>query len=267
MRPSAVLILPAFWAGFASAQVSATPLPPSVPQAAFVGFVTDSAFHKPVYSVDVRLYFIDSSGTNRAAPGVPDVFIDTLRSRIAVSDSIGYFTFWHLATGRYLMQARRIGFNPIEAVVTVDSETILHDFGVEPLVPMLAKVEVHAISHAEARLEARLDRVGFTSRYKFRDCSCVFVRRVDIERRQPQTLREILQTYGVHQEAEFQIDKMPVDYQDIEDYPADLIAGVEIYRHNRPIEYDATRRGPTLLSAGGQANLMRPLVIIWTWIP
>ena len=46
-----------------------------------------------------------------------------------------------------------------------------------------------------------------------------------------------------------------------------MIAGIEIYRHNRPTEFNRTRRGPTLLQPGGNANLMGATVVIWTYPP
>jgi len=78
---------------------------------------------------------------------------------------------------------------------------------------------------------------------------------------------DILSTYGIHEQAEFIMDRMPVDYDLLRDYPADLVIGVEIYRHNRPTEFNGTRRGATIMSSGGMSNLMMPQVLIWTFIP
>jgi hypothetical protein len=47
------------------------------------------------------------------------------------------------------------------------------------------------------------------------------------------------------------MDRMPVDYELLRDYPADLVIGIEIYRHNRPTEFNGTRRGATIMSSGG----------------
>jgi len=63
------------------------------------------------------------------------------------------------------------------------------------------------------------------------------------------------------------IDRMPVDYETLRDYPAGLVIGVEIYRHQRPQEFNMTRAAPGILSPGGQAAGMSALVVIWTYIP
>ena len=39
----------------------------------------------------------------------------------------------------------------------------------------------------------------------------------------------------------------------LRDYPADLVIGVEVYRHGRPTEFNGTRRDPGLMSPGGMA--------------
>ena len=115
-------------------------------------------------------------------------------------------------------------------------------------------------------MKERLDRVGFSTRYHSGE-SGTFVSRADILRRKPLTVADILSTYGIHDDAEFIMDRMPVDYDLLRDYPADLVVGVEIYRHNRPTEFNGTRRGATVMSAGGMRNLMTPQVVIWTFIP
>jgi hypothetical protein len=183
-----------------------------------------------------------------------------------VSDSSGYFAVWRLAPGRYLMHTRRIGFNPVEAFITVDSETVLHDFAMEPLVSILSKVEIHDVSTAS--LSRRLDRVGFLTRKKFNGGEGTFITPADMERFRPNTLRDILSRYGIYRDGpDFRLDKMVITYEDIQDYPAEMIAGVEIYRHGRPIEYNMTRSGPNLLQPGGGAFQSQLLVLIWTYIP
>ena len=84
---------------------------------------------------------------------------------------------------------------------------------------------------------------------------------------QPETLGDILSRYGLRKSADYRLDRMALGYDDIADYPADQIAGIELYRHTRPIEFSGTRGGANLMSAGGMGNLMRPLVLIWTYIP
>jgi hypothetical protein len=53
----------------------------------------------------------------------------------------------------------------------------------------------------------------------------------------------------------------------LRNYPADLVIGVEIYRHGRPTEYNMTPRVPSMLSPGGAAAARRVMVLIWTYIP
>ena len=161
------------------------------------------------------------------------------------------------------MNVRRIGFAPVEAIVTVDTNTVLYDFAMNPVLPLLAKVEIKAIG--TDRVGRRLDRVGFTSRAMFGIGQ--FIKPAEIAKRQAQTLRQLLDVYGLRESAEYVFDRMPLDYSDIQDYPAELIVGIEVYRHGRPIEYNMTRRGPNILDAGGQANIMRTLVVIWTYNP
>ena len=162
------------------------------------------------------------------------------------------------------MNVRRIGFAPVEAIVTVDTSTVLFDFTMTPVLPMLAKVEIRA-TPSNSRANRRLDRVGFTNRTHFEHGT--FVKPDEILKRRAQTLRDILDVYGLRESAEYVLDRMPLDYYDIQDYPAEMIAGVEIYRHGRPMEFNMTRRGASIMDRGGQANLMRPLVVIWTFIP
>ena len=103
---------------------------PSAPPGAFVGHFKSSLNGTAIELVDVRLFFIDSTRevTTPAGEKMVDTFVDTTRSRLAATDSTGYFAIWRVQPGRYLMQSRRIGFEPIQAVVAIDSQTVLHDF-------------------------------------------------------------------------------------------------------------------------------------------
>lgn len=269
MRRSATsLVLQLAFAGALAAQTPAGAPAASVPAGAFVGFLKSTIESVPIRLADVRLFYIDSTKEITGPLGVKmlDTFVDSLRSRVAASDSAGFFAVWRLPPGKYLMTVRRIGFNPIEAFVTVDTETVLHDFAMEPIVALLNKVEIHETS--TTALAKRLDHVGFLNRKKFNGGEGTFVTPGDIEKYKPQTLRDILQRYGIFEySADIQFDRMPLDWLDVQDYPAELIAGVEIYRHGRPVEFNATRRGPSLLSAGGTAFAAKYLVVVWTYIP
>lgn len=218
----------------------------------------------PIQLADLRLYFIDSTRTIRGLLGIEtvDTYVDTARSRLAATDSTGFFAIWRLAPGRYWMHARRIGFSPIEAFVTIDSLTVLHDFEMPPIPALLSKVEIRDLSSTS--LARRLDRVGFLGRKKFHGGEGTFLMPTDWERSKPQTVRDILSRYGIFSaDVDLLMDRMPLDYLDVRDYPAELIAAVEIYRHGRPAEFNGTSAGPTAF----RSARIRPLVVIWTHIP
>ena len=111
----------------------------------------------------------------------------------------------------------------------------------------------------------RWSRNNWTAR-AFLGLAATFVDRAEILRRKPQTVADILSVYGIYS-GTFLLDRMPVDYETLRDYPAGLVIGVEIYRHQRPQEFNMTRAAPGILSPGGQAAGMSALVVIWTYIP
>jgi len=236
------------------------------PRAGFIGKVWNSLDSTGVRSADIRLMFVDSLHriSTRSGGDSLEIFVDTLRSRVGITDSVGNFAIRQLRAGRYLMEVRRIGFAPLSGVVIVDTTVLSTVLKMDVVSRLLATVKVTAVSND--RVKERLDRVGFLNRYRSGG-SGTFVNRADILRRKPLTVADILSTYGVHDQAEFIMDRMPVDYELLRDYPADLVIGIEIYRHNRPTEFNGTRRGATIMSAGGMANLMTPQVLIWTFIP
>jgi hypothetical protein len=238
------------------------------PPGAFVGVIKNSIDSTRVRSADVRLFFIDSGHVvqDPTAGSSIETFIDTTRSRLGFSDSTGAFAIWRLAAGKYLLNVRRIGFNPVEGIVTVDTGTVLFDFTMTPVSQMLSKVEItEAATNSASR---RLETSGFNRRSHAEMGQ--YIRQPEMMKRQPQTLRDILEAYGLRESADYMLDRMPLEYEDIQDYPAEFIAGIEIYRHNRPVAVNMTRggaprRGQAAPSA--QALFMRPLVMIWTAIP
>jgi len=236
------------------------------PRAGFVGKIWNSLDSSAVRSADIRLMFVDSirKVTARRGGDSLEIFVDTLQSRVGITDSVGNFSIRQLRAGRYRMEVRRIGYAPLNGVVIVDSTIISTLLKMDVVSQLLATVRVTAVSND--RVKERLDRVGFLNRYRSGG-SGTFVNRADILRRKPLTVADILSTYGIHEQAEFIMDRMPVDYDLLRDYPADLVIGVEIYRHNRPTEFNGTRRGATIMSSGGMSNLMMPQVLIWTFIP
>ena len=114
-------------------------------------------------------------------------------------------------------------------------------------------------------MKERLDRYGFVNRSHL-GLAATFIERAEILRAKRQNVGELLSTYGIH-DGNIMLDRMPFDYESVQDYPAELVIGIEIYRHSRPTEFNGTRRGAGALSPGGQAASMRPLVVIWTFIP
>lgn len=232
-------------------------------RAVFTARLTNTLDNSPVRSADVRLIFVDSARAIAGNKDSVEIFADTARSRLGVSDSTGTFAIRRLAAGHYLMHIRRIGFEPIDGYLTVDTGTVQTTFAMTATSQVLSKVTI--TETAVDVVKQRLDRNGYLSR-SHSGLAGTFIDRNEILRRQPQTVADILSAYGVH-DGEFQLDRMPVDYEDLRNYPADLVIGVEIYRHGRPTEYNMTRRSPGILSAGGAAASRQVMVLIWTYIP
>jgi hypothetical protein len=237
---------------------------PPAARAIFTGRLTNSLDSTPVRSADIRLVFVDSARAIAGNKDSVEIFADTARSRVGVTDTSGTFTMRRLAEGHYLMHIRRIGFEPIDGFLTVDTGTVQASFTMQVMSRVLSKVTV--TESAVDVVKQRLDRNGYLSRSRM-GLAATFIDRKEILRRQPQTVADILSAYGIHDSGEFQLDRMPVDYDVLRDYPADLVIGVEIYRHGRPTEYNMTRRGPSMMSRGGSAASMQPMVLIWTYIP
>jgi len=234
-----------------------------VGRAIFTGRITSSIDSTPVRSAEIRLVFVDSGRTIGGNKDSVEIFADTARSRVGVTDSTGRFAIRRLAEGHYLMHIRRIGFEPIDGFLTVDTGTVQAGFSMQVTSRILSKVTV--TEKAVDVVKQQLDRDGFISR-SHSGASGTFIDRQEILHRQPQTVADILSAYGIH-DGEFQLDRMPVDYDLLRDYPADLVIGVEIYRHGRPTEFNMTRRGPTIMRSGGAAASRQVMVLIWTYIP
>jgi hypothetical protein len=235
-----------------------------VPTGRFLGHVLSTIDSTPVRTADIRLLFIDSARTVSTRRGDSlEIFIDSSRTRIGVSDSTGGFVIRRLREGRYLLQIRRIGFAPLEGVVIADTGAVGDVFSMAPTSQLLSKVVITETS--VDRVKQRLDRVGFIDRSHTGE-SGLFVQRADVLRLKRDRLEDLLASYGIHS-GDVMLDRMPLDYEDVRDYPTDLVVGVEIYRRGRPTEFNMTRRGPNALSPGGQSFLARPLIVVWTFIP
>jgi hypothetical protein len=235
------------------------------PTAAFLGRIISNLDSTPVRSADIRLVFIDSvrQVRNRNGSDSLEVFADSNRARVTVTDSVGAFAVRRLAAGRYLFHIRRIGYEPAQGALVVDTGSISTTISLTVVSRVLAKVVVTETS--VDRVKEKLDRNGFISRSHL-GVAATFVQRSDILRAGRQTLGDLLAIYGIYDGA-IMLDRMPFDVASVRDYPADLVIGMEIYRHSRPTEFNMTRRGANIMDPGGMANSMQPLVVIWTFIP
>ena len=229
--------------------------------AAFVGRMISSLDSTPVRQADVRLIFIDSVRQIRSRAGSDslELFTDSARTRVTVSDSTGAFAIRRLPAGRYLLHVRRIGYQAMQGAVVVDAGTVSATIALEVVSRLLAKMVVTETS--VDRVKQRLDQNGFLMRSRL-GVAATFVERKDILRWQRRTIGELLSMYGIH-DGNVMLDRLPFEFEFVRDYPADLVIGMEIYRHSRPTEFNGTRRGPTALSGAAE----QPLVVIWTYIP
>jgi hypothetical protein len=236
------------------------------PTGAFIGRIISSLDRTPVRSVDIRLGFVDSSRLVRTARGVDslEAFIDSSRSRVGASDSAGKFAIRRLAAGHYFFTLRRIGFAPLQGGLSVADGDIGGTLTMQVTSTLLSRVTITESS--VDKVKQRLDWQGFTTRYH-EGIGGTWIQRPEILRRQAQNVAEILDAYGIHGPGDYQIDKMPTDYDALRDYPAELVIGIEIYRNNRPVEFNMTRNVRSSFQPGGQSALMQPLVLIWTYIP
>jgi hypothetical protein len=240
----------------------------SAPRRKFVGEIKSLTTARPVTGADVRLLFIDSVKTTGNAPGTraEEAFIDSTRSRVGVTDSTGAFTIRDMTPGHYLVNVRRLGFEPFEGLLTLDTATVEMELAMTQVDAILPAVRITASS--VNKVTERLDRMGFTERSRM-GTSGRFVDRAEILRRRPVRITDLLETYGLHENANVEIDRMPADWSVLRDYPPDLVIGIEIYRRHGalPAEYNRTLNGPIIMAAGGFEAMMAPTVLVWTFIP
>jgi hypothetical protein len=229
------------------------------PRGAFAGRVRSSVDSAPARSVEIRLAFIDSA--KKLAGDSLEIFVDSTRTRIGVTDSSGAFVIRKIAAGHYLMRMRRIGYEPLEGALTVGADTVRADFTMQVVSQTLAQVTI--TETGTDVVKTRLDRVGFVTRSHY-GTSGTFLDRKDILRKRRDTLGELLSAYGIYG-GNVVLDRMPLDYEDVRNYPAELVIGIEIYRHNRPTELNSTRRSSdNVFRTGGMPG---PTVLVWSYIP
>lgn len=241
---------------------------------ALIGHVVSSIDSAPASSVELRLLFVDSSKTAKTRNGDSlEVFLDSLRTRVAVTDSTGAFAIRRVERGHYLFRLRRIGYQPMDGVLTVGDDTLAVRFVMEVASKLLATMKITETSVDVVRMKEKLKRLGWVTRSHL-GIQHTFVDRAEVVRRQRDRVGDILSAYGITH-ADYLLDRMPLSYEDIRDYPAELVVGIEIYRRSRPVEFSRLRfvEQPRFAvpPGGGTPSTMggtqKPLVVIWTYIP
>jgi hypothetical protein len=235
---------------------------------AFSGLVISKRDSQPVPLAEVRLTYVDSvhaTHVGRVETGA-DIFIDSTRTRLATTDSIGAFMIRQMLPGRYMLRVRRLGYAPTEGVVSVDSASLLSLIPLEETSHALATVRIN--ERAFTGLDKVLQQSGFNERSHMGNRS-IFITRKQILERNALTIRDILSRYGFS-DADVILDRMPVAFFDVENYPADNVGGIEIYQHSRPLEFARIPRAfNTDLGHIGVTAYQpsRPTIVIWTFFP
>jgi hypothetical protein len=152
------------------------------------GTVASILTTRPVPLADIRLSWIDSTHADK------EFFVDSAKSRIAMTDSAGAFAFRNLLPGHYLVNVRRIGFTPFEGFMTVDTAAMDMELALDQVMTILPPVRI--TESATNKVTERLDRVGFTSRSRM-GFSGSFVSRKDIIDKHPVDLQHMLIKLGL----------------------------------------------------------------------
>lgn len=167
-----------------------------------------------------------------------------------------------------IINIRRLGLEPFQGLLNVDTGVVELSLTMTQSLNTLPAMRI--TESAVDRVKQALEKNGYVSRSGL-GIAKTFVDRADVLRRKYQWFAEILATYGIHPEdnPSLLLDNVPVTFDLLANYPAELVIGVEIYRHNLPIEFSTQRPGAPALdpSGHGQRDIMRPTVIIWTFIP
>ncbi|MEP6622507.1 MAG: carboxypeptidase-like regulatory domain-containing protein [bacterium] len=150
----------------------------------FIGIIKSSTTGQPVQAADIRLSFLDSVHVSRDADGQQhsEVFVDSVRSRVAATDPAGTFTMRGITRGRYMVQVRRIGFEPFEAALALDTTTVEMELTMTQVARLLPRVVV--TTDAMTRVAEKLERTGFAYRRKGSGGGR-FIERSDILRMHP----------------------------------------------------------------------------------
>ncbi len=228
------------------------------PPAAFTGFVGSMQTGQPVSVADIRLVYVDSARVaGTTAVSINDVFVDSARSHAAMTDDSGHFAMRGVAAGHYLIQVRRIGFAPFEGLLTIDTATVDMELALDQQVTMLPRVTV--TSSSLDRVTTKLNNVGFLSRSRM-GTSGKFIDRASILQQRATYVTDVLEKYGIGPDANIIIDRMESDWDNLRDYPLDLVIGIEIYnrRGSLPTEFDHTSSGNLAFGQVDGASVSRP---------
>jgi hypothetical protein len=235
--------------------------------ARFTGIIASIRTTQPIPDADVRLIYVDSVHQGRAPDGsLGEVFVDSMRSRVGITDTSGRFTIRDVAAGHYMINVRRIGFEPFEGLLTIDTAAVEMELGMNQMSALLPPIRI--TTSAVNRVTERLDRVGFITRSHMGTAGR-FIDRAEILRRKPVYLTDILRTYGLSMSDNYTLDRIPMDWSELENYPLDLVIGVEIYprRGTMPVEFSGTSRGRLTFTNDRGTPIRQANVLIWTFVP
>jgi hypothetical protein len=232
------------------------------PTGAFYGRLLSAEDSSTIPMAEIRLLRIDSTRKVRTSFGTDsvEIFVDSTRSRVSTTDASGEFAIRQLAAGRYLMQIRRLGYAPLQGVTAVDTGIVRAAFALQRTSQLLATMTVKESAIDKPR--RILDDAGFTARSHFSGGQ--FLDRQLILKRDARTVGELLRYYNVT-DGDFILDRLPIRFADIDNYPVDLVIGVEVYHLSRPSEFRGAPKAATLYPGGSLIGSMTPLVVIWTY--
>jgi carboxypeptidase family protein/TonB-dependent receptor-like protein len=227
----------------------------------------DTVFHAPILVGKVH----EASGA-----GIPSVRVSAKASgQTALSDSTGRFVLRGLDTGHVAFSVRRIGFEPSEFTVSLDSgETFTLDLTLNQSVVQLTEVDVNADSRIR-------DALRQFYRHKESEGGGVFIVRADIEKSHAQTLSDVVRrvpglvmipshffgadgvrmarnTGGRDCPVVFWLDGARAPWLNLDDIAPMNVEAIEIYRGaaTLPAEYNDNKATPACGT-----------IAIWTRVP